>query len=263
MGAHSSKRYPIYASLVDEDGNILGSQDNPLSVSGAGGGTAQPEHVLEPHTFTNDEGEQTGTMTDHTGQPPVKATYQGGIPTEVRIEVPTGYYKAGNPDYPLFAFDANFVEDNIKQGVSIFGLNGSYTGGTFAPTQNTIQTNATAFNQNQSDYVLLFNASVPDVNENLLGLSITFMTDGDAAWEYETGKNLNVTAMSFNVMVVNGGLVANQQTIDLGSASMAVNIGNADISGGILSFDVVFTPSAGTFTINNATPMINVDIWSY
>lgn len=133
----------------------------------------------------------------------------------------------------------------------------------FAPSKETAQVNATAFNQNGDSYLLLFNAAVPNVNDNLLGLSIIFMTSGDASWEYETGKNLDITAMTYKVMVANGELVSNQQTIDLGSASMTIDINNADISSDVVSFDIVFTPSAGAFTINNYQPMMSVDIWSY
>ncbi|MEF3306680.1 hypothetical protein [Paenibacillus sp. GYB003] len=124
----TSKRNPAYVGIVDDAANLLGTASNPLVTKSAGTqGTAQPEHVLLPHTFMNASGLQTGTMVDHTGKTPVQATWQGGVPTEVRIEVPEGFYKANNPDYPLFAFDPNFIAGNIAQGKAIFGLNGSYT----------------------------------------------------------------------------------------------------------------------------------------
>lgn len=70
---------------------------------------------------------KTGTMPDMRGVSPAKVNWQGGVPTEVRIEVPTGYYEAGNPGFPLFAFDPNFVEGNIAATKSVFGLNGTFT----------------------------------------------------------------------------------------------------------------------------------------
>lgn len=256
-------------------------------------GTAQEKDVPAGETFMSGGSFKlkTGTMPDYAGTSPFHVGWVGGYPGQIRIQLPTGRFEENNPSEQVFILDANYDGKNIAAGKEVFdlpgtftadatataadiavgktaGINGEMVTGTmqptaFAPSKQTAQVNASAFNQSGDSYVLLFNTIVPDVNDNLLGLSITFMTDGDAAWEYESGKNFNVTAMSFSVMVVNGELAANQQTIDLGSVSMTINIGNADISGGILNFDVVFTPSAGTFTINNNTPMISVDIWSY
>lgn len=90
-------------------------------------GDADPTHVLDGKTFTNDSGAQTGTMTDYTGMSPTQATYQAGIPEEVRIEIPEGFYKANDPIYPLFVFESNLTEGNIPVGVSMFGINGTYT----------------------------------------------------------------------------------------------------------------------------------------
>lgn len=90
-------------------------------------GTALPEHVLSPHTFTNDQGQQTGSMIDHTGMSPTQANYQAGIPEEIRIEVPEGFYKSNNPIYPLFVLETNLVEGNIPVGKSLFGITGTYT----------------------------------------------------------------------------------------------------------------------------------------
>lgn len=206
--------------------------------------------------------QKTGTLTDYKGTSPFHVPYVGGYPGQIRIQLPTGRFVANEPSEQVFIMDGNYTAENIKAGVEIFGLPGTFTA-SFAPSKETAQVNATAFNQNGDSYLLLFNASVPNVNDNLLGLSITFMTAGDASWEYETGKNLDVTAMTYKVMLANGELVANQQTIDLGSASMTIDINNADISDGVVSFDIVFTPSSGAITINNFQPMMSVDIWSY
>jgi len=124
-----SKRNPAYSALVDGDGNVIGTQSKPLVVtsSSQSQGNALPEHVLSPHTFQNSSGLQTGTMVDHTGQSPVKVDYSGGYPTEVRIQVPKGYYNGDPSSTPIFVFDPNYVAENIAQGQSIFGLNGLYT----------------------------------------------------------------------------------------------------------------------------------------
>lgn len=125
----TSKRNPAYVGVVDGDGNLIGTQGAPLVVASASQpqGNALPEHVLEPHTFLNADGLQTGSMVDHTGMSPVKVNYQPGIPSEVRIAVPEGFYKANNPDYPLFVFEPNLTDANIPVNMSMFGINGSYT----------------------------------------------------------------------------------------------------------------------------------------
>lgn len=78
-----------------------------------GGGTAQPGDVLSGKTFTNDAGEQTGTMPNNGA---VTIT-----PGTSNITIPAGYhngsgYVAGDPD---------LIPANIKSGVSIFGVVGS------------------------------------------------------------------------------------------------------------------------------------------
>lgn len=92
-------------------------------------GTAQAGDVLASKTFMagGSFAKKTGTIPDFTDVSPQHAAYQAGIPTEVRIVVPTGYYVQGQPTYPLFVYDGNFTAGNIAQGQSIFGLNGSYT----------------------------------------------------------------------------------------------------------------------------------------
>lgn len=92
-------------------------------------GNAQASDVLAGNTFESAGSmvQKTGTITDFTGTSPQKVDYQPGIPTEVRVVVPEGFYKANNPDFPLFAYEPNLTDTNIPVGVSIFGISGSYT----------------------------------------------------------------------------------------------------------------------------------------
>lgn len=127
MSAHSSKRDPIYVALVDGNGNILGTSQNPLAANSGSSGDAQPEHVLEPHTFENIDGLQTGTMKSYAGTSPFQVTWVGGYPTELRVELPTGYFEANNPQIQVFCYDPDYTEGNIAAGKQVFGLNGSFT----------------------------------------------------------------------------------------------------------------------------------------
>lgn len=57
-----------------------------LADSGSGsGGDAQPQHVLAPHTFSNENGEQVGTMIDR-GETNLNASFSG------TAFIPEGYY---------------------------------------------------------------------------------------------------------------------------------------------------------------------------
>jgi hypothetical protein len=78
-----------------------------------GGGTAQPEDVLSGKTFTNDNGEQTGTMENH-----------GAIiiiPSTVNQVIPQGYHNG----LGIVEGSPNLLPENIKSGVNIFGVVGS------------------------------------------------------------------------------------------------------------------------------------------
>lgn len=78
-----------------------------------GGGNAQPGDVLSGKTFTNDYGEQVGTMPN-----------RGAMiitPGTSNITIPAGYHNGSG----YVKGDPNLVPENIKQGVSIFGVSGT------------------------------------------------------------------------------------------------------------------------------------------
>jgi len=78
-----------------------------------GVGNAQPEHVLTTKTFTNDNGEQTGTM-------PNRGAYNI-TPGVSNIAIPNGYHNGAGVVYG----DGDLMAGNIKQGVNIFGVAGN------------------------------------------------------------------------------------------------------------------------------------------
>ncbi|MNU34915.1 hypothetical protein D3C71_235020 [compost metagenome] len=97
-----------------------------------GGGTAQPEHVLAPHTFTNENGEQTGTIpTITSGSDPAQGVGQwpdGGL----AVYPSRGYRKGGagegeikvTPEQ-LRSAEADLRGPYILSGHSIYGTDGT------------------------------------------------------------------------------------------------------------------------------------------
>lgn len=81
-----------------------------------GGGTAQPADVLSGKTFTNDLGEQVGSM------PNIGAV--NITPSTINQQIVAGYHNGGGVVYG----DPDLVAGNIKNGVNIFGVVGSFKG---------------------------------------------------------------------------------------------------------------------------------------
>lgn len=94
-----------------------------------GSGTALPGDVITGKTFTNDIGDQTGTLTDRAAYTTATsvAVDQSGGTTYVRI--PQGAYRtnttSGYPEITVNEPDINAA--NIKAGVQIFDVTGNYT----------------------------------------------------------------------------------------------------------------------------------------
>ncbi|WP_127580177.1 hypothetical protein [Paenibacillus koleovorans] len=80
------------------------------------GGTAEVGDVLTGETFTNGDGPQTGTM-------PNNGSLGTITPTTTSQNIPAGYTSGGT-----VAGDAELLPENIKEGVTIFGVLGTYTG---------------------------------------------------------------------------------------------------------------------------------------
>ena len=103
-----------YQHAEDNNGNIYFNYNSELSISG-------PEKVLENSgTFVYKDGVRTGTMPDN-GQ----LTY---TPTTSQQTIPSGYTSGGTISAVTSAIDSNIIAENIKSGVTILGVTGTYTG---------------------------------------------------------------------------------------------------------------------------------------
>ncbi|WP_253270880.1 tail fiber protein [Geobacillus thermocatenulatus] len=104
-----------------------------------GAGNAQPSDVLSGKTFTNDSGEQTGTM------PNIGAITI--TPTTIDQTIPAGYHNGSG----IVKGDPDLIPANIKQGVDIFGVVGTlvegkrWASGTFTSSETTYTVSGLAF----------------------------------------------------------------------------------------------------------------------
>lgn len=260
------------------------STDNPMPGGGGSqaGGDALPEHVLDGRTFTNDDGQQTGTMYNGTGQ-----TIDASVDAE-NTKAGNLFVSIDNEGYidktTLFSIvDENFAAKNIIAGVELLGLTGTATSnadatpsdiakgktayvkgeliaGTlepFEPQKFTVKTNAQSFGQNGDVYVLLFSMDSLPLKPNLLGVNVQFMES--VTWEYEEGKTLDLSAMSLPAFQMNGEFIPPEQKLQIGSAALSIHFNYINPQG----LDIIFEPSTGTITSNSSTPMVSCDIWSY
>lgn len=269
------------------------SHEHPLPVKvvggSVGGGDAQPSDVIQGKTFTNDDGEQTGTMPDQSGNLHQNTSWDnddGNI--SVSIVVPKGYYPGGEEN--LHIQDPDLTPENIRSGENIFGVEGTFTSDADATEEDIangkvayvngkmvtgtlihdidishfiIEENATGFGSSGEAYVLFFDAMESELKEHLFGVNVKFDNANDGVWEYESGKSIDLSTLSFSAFKVDDSIVGDTQTIELDGSTLDFHFGVLELNGGQLQFDIVFNVDGGTFQANNNNPMITVDVWTY
>lgn len=108
--------------------------------SDATAGTAQ---ILSPYTAYGANGKITGSILSQQAKTIIPGTTQ-------QIAIPSGTYAAGTV---TVSGDSNLVADNIKEGVSIFGVTGSFMGGgTVVETASIVITGYSSRNYLEVDY---------------------------------------------------------------------------------------------------------------
>lgn len=120
-GTHNGTAVTVYASeLVSGTKSITSS--GTIDVANYANASVAAGSAKSPTTITG-----TGSGVSHDG---TTVTFQKTL--SVTPTVTAGYVSSGtatNTSVTLSATDANFLASNIKNGVSIFGLTGSYSGG--------------------------------------------------------------------------------------------------------------------------------------
>lgn len=138
LSSGALKAGSIYTIRYNED-------DGNFILQGEGGeyGTAKPEHVLVGYTIGTDDGIKQGTMINRSGTTTSGSRVASGN-GYVDIIPPTGYYDGANNSRVRLS-DSNFNANNIKGGVSIFGITG-----TASPNYYSVRTNVSVHQTLQS-----------------------------------------------------------------------------------------------------------------
>jgi len=105
----------------------ISGQPPGLNTGQGTGGNAAVGDVLLTRTFTNDNGEQTGQMTNKVGSATIIT------PSTSDQTIAQGYYGGAAGDGKVLAV-ANASAGNIKSGVVIAGVTGTYVGGALNDT---------------------------------------------------------------------------------------------------------------------------------
>jgi|GEM_PF-2551194 len=97
-------------------------------LQGEGGeyGDATAGNVLAGKTIGTDAGLVTGTMPNRTGHVTAQSISRSG--TTLRLRPQPGYYAADSSNSVQIS-DSNFIPGNIREGVNLFGLSGSFVSG--------------------------------------------------------------------------------------------------------------------------------------
>lgn len=97
---------------------------NFIVLGKGGGGNATADKILAPYNATNDTGQITGTMPNHTGADSPANSIAGTGPGRIYVRPQYGYYDGSVASY---VDDANFIAANIISGINVFGVAGSAT----------------------------------------------------------------------------------------------------------------------------------------
>ena len=115
--------------IINGDMNKFNEIDAELDIGFTLTGNAAVGNVLATKTFynTSSETKLTGTMANNAGDVAAVSAHMGAT-TNLHVVPATGYTDGVDDatTIDLATVDANFLAENIKSGVTIFGIEGTY-----------------------------------------------------------------------------------------------------------------------------------------
>lgn len=126
----SSKLSKIAAAVTDkgvptsedDDGDTMAANIRAIQT---GSGNAQPNDVVAPKTFTNDDGEQVGTLQDYRDSDITSDDYYSS-PTALKVYINKNAAVSENSG--VIVYDTKFIPMNIRKGVKVLDMEGTYEG---------------------------------------------------------------------------------------------------------------------------------------
>lgn len=194
MSAHSSKRAPVYASLVDETGEELGTTANPLTVTTTGGGTGGAEEV---------------EVTSWTATQTVKVEQTGALPAGTNniggIEIVSGNGSNLKAEVANYANVATWTTaDNSLAVAALLGAHNGSDIERLSSTSGALNTNVQTLPAAQ----LATTGAVKTYNNNpsTLVVSRAALTNVDTPFSYTAGTSVLLQSDPDNtVNIVFGG----------------------------------------------------------
>lgn len=230
-----------------------------------GGGTAEPNNVLENYTFTNNKGLQKGTIkvnpVNSIGKWDSTAFLDESIATSATfnsdvgawdIKIPQGYYDG---DKSVRVHIPNLIANNLKSGIKYGWANANYEGqytsdGTLDASKmlvgqkgysKGVQVNGSMINRGQAQFA--GGVGITSTYLALTKIPAGYYPSDASSWAPEIRMSLADIANAIGLTSTK--LVAGNKVCGIDGAATISSLGGCYISLGQLT-----VPSAGTLTIN-------------
>lgn len=225
----------VYTVVYDGASFILQGEGGGINLTGS---NAVPSHVLAGKTFysAGSSSMQTGTMQNYDGMSQAGVLANPGVGAAYATIPSAGFYGTTSE---IGLYDADFVSQNIKSGVNIFGVHGTFSGGSMTSER---VTNVSAYNFSYNETNVYFTLSA-GTTKNWTGKAVAITISGITTEGNSTQNGIQCTDMPDAYIygsasafgnVANGGwnydIATNGGTVRLQINSVDVNPSTIDIA---------------------------------